>query len=74
MNGLITLWGKDYSALKDNLYKTLDMVDKLPKGVWKENLRMCLTNALKYLGKAREHGKGNDTHQPETHRVGTEKR
>ena len=52
---IITFWKKDAVALRENVKKALEMVEKLPSGQWNELIRMHLTNAVKYLAKGKHH-------------------
>lgn len=65
----ITIWKKDAVALRENLWKALEMLEKSPKNAWNKQVRMCLTNAVKYLAKGKLHGQDSDSSKPSADRV-----
>lgn len=65
----ITFWKKDAVSLRENVRKALEMGEKLPEGVWKEQIKICLANAVKYLAKGVLH-ENTVKHQSEPSGVG----
>lgn len=66
---IITFWKKDAIALRDNVSKAFDMSEKLPHGEWREQIKVCLANAIKYLAKGRVHGQDDDNDKSKPSRV-----